>query len=107
MADQETKDVSVRDVPDRRRFEVVVDGNVAGFVRYSVERDALAFKHTEVDEAYEGQGLGSVLVKTALAAARERGVAVLPYCPFVNGYLKRHRELVDLVPESERARFGL
>jgi predicted GNAT family acetyltransferase len=101
------RDVSVRDVPDRRRFEVVVDGNVAGFVTYGMEGDALALQHTEVDDAYEGQGLGSVLVKAALDTARERGVGVLPYCPFVNAYLRRHRELVDLVPEAERARFGL
>lgn len=104
---EEARDVSVRDAPERRRFEVVVDGTVAGFVRYGMEGDAIALRHTEVDDAYEGQGLGSVLVKAALDAARERGVGVLPYCPFVNAYLKGHRELVDLVPRAERARFGL
>ena len=107
MADPKTADVSVRDVPDKHRFEAVVDGRVAGFVTYRREGDALALLHTEVDDAYEGKGVGSALVKEVLAVARERGVGVLPYCPFVNAYLKRHRELVDLVPESERARFGL
>ena len=51
----------------------------------------------------EGQGLGSRLVREALTGLRDRGVAVLPYCPFVKAYLQRHPELVDLVPEAERA----
>jgi predicted GNAT family acetyltransferase len=100
-------DVVVRDNPAKQRFEVLVDGSVAGFVKYSPEGDALALIHTEVDDAYEGQGLGSKLVSGALAQLRDRGVAVIPRCPFVRAYLKRHKELQSVVPEAERARFGL
>ena len=46
-------------------------------------------------------------MREALTGLRDRGVAVLPYCPFVRAYLQRHPELVDVVPEAERARFGL
>ena len=97
----------VRDVPARHRFEVVVGGEVAGFARYRLEGDDIAFLHTEVDEAYEGKGLGSRLVREALQQVAGRGIGVLPHCPFVHAYLQRHRELVRLVPAERRAEFDL
>ena len=100
-------DIEVRDNTETQRFEVVVDGSVAGFAAYRVEDGAVAFLHTEVDDAYEGQGLGSRLVREALREVAGRGRAVLPYCPFVRAYLRRHRELVDMVPGERRAEFGL
>jgi len=96
--------VTVRDKPQQHRFEVLVDGEVAGFSAYRREGDAFAFTHTEVDDAFEGQGLGSQLVGAALNELRRRGVAVLPYCPFVRMYLEKHPELHDLVPAEERER---
>lgn len=90
------------------RFVVRVDGAEAGSAEYVREPGgALRFTHTVVDPAYEGQGLGSLLVRTALGAAREQGAAVLPQCSFVRSYLASHPDLVDLVPEAERARSGL
>lgn len=103
----EAPEVTVRDVPARHRFEVLVGDQVAGFTTYRQEGDALAFLHTEVKDAYEGQGLGSRLARDAFEAMRERGVAILPYCPFVKSYLVRHPELQDVVPAGERHRFGL
>ena len=43
----------------------------------------------------------------ALDDARARGLAVIPYCPFINEWLKRHPSYTDLVPADERERFGL
>ena len=63
--------------------------------------------HTEVDDAFEGRGVGSTLVSEALDDARRRGLEVLPFCPFVNSYVAKHREYVELVPESRRGAFGL
>jgi uncharacterized protein len=100
-------DVLVKDAPDRSRYEVFADGRLAGFTRYRLSHGHISFDHTEIDDEFEGQGLGSKLVSKALDDARDRGLAVLPFCPFVNSYIKRHREYADLVPESDRERFGL
>ncbi len=107
MTAEPSDDISVRDNPGAHRFEISVGGERAGFAAYRLEGDAYAFTHTEVSDAVEGQGLGSRLVREALTALRDRGVAVLPYCPFVKEYLQRHPDLVDVVPEADRARFDL
>jgi predicted GNAT family acetyltransferase len=100
-------DIDVRENPHAHRFEITVDGQQAGFAAYRLEGDAYAFTHTEVSDAVEGQGLGSRLVREALTQLRDRGIAVLPYCPFVKEYLQRHPDLADVVPEADRARFDL
>jgi predicted GNAT family acetyltransferase len=95
------------DNADKHRFEVFLDDELAGFTKYHVVEEGIAFDHTEIDDRFEGKGLGSTLVSAALDAARARGFAVLPFCPFVRGYIARHEEYVDLVPEDQRPRFGL
>jgi predicted GNAT family acetyltransferase len=68
---------------------------------------AVAFTHTVIDPAFEGRGLGSVLARGALDAAREAGQSVLPCCPFIRGSIQRHPDYADLVPAERRAEFGL
>jgi uncharacterized protein len=97
----------VVDVPDRGRFEVILEGRVVGLASYHVENGSMALPHTEVDPSVGGRGLGSALVAGVLAAARERGLTVLPYCSFVRHYIQQHPEELDLVAEEERPHFGL
>jgi predicted GNAT family acetyltransferase len=98
---------TVTDVSDRRRFEIAVDGAVLGFAEYRRRPGVISFIHTEIDPAHKGEGLGTLLVKAALDTARAEGLAVLPYCPFVQGFIDRHREYLDLVPVERRAEFAL
>jgi predicted GNAT family acetyltransferase len=98
---------TVVDAPERSRFEIEVDGRVAGFAAYTRVGPVVEFTHTEIGADFEGQGLGSTLVQGALDDVRREGLAVRPFCPFVRRWLTRHREYVDLVPEVERAQFGL
>lgn len=100
-------DPVVSDHPERGRFEIAVDGDLAGFANYHRVGENLDFTHTEIDDRFEGQGLGSTLIRAGLEAARERGMGVLPHCPFVRGFIKRHDEYLDLVPERRRHEFGL
>lgn len=98
---------TITDNRDQSRFEIRVDDAVAGFTEYRLDEDRITFTHTEVGDAWSGQGLGQLLAAAALDAARDAGLAVLPKCEFVAGYIQRHREYVDLVPEEYRSQFGL
>ena len=97
----------VTDNPADKRFELRTDGQVAGYAAYRPGDAAVTITHTEVDSAYEGQGLGLVLVQGALDQLRERGVALVPQCPFVRRFLEKHEDYLDLVPAADRDRFGL
>ena len=98
---------NVVDNPEAGRFEVFVDGEVAGFAEYRRTESSVAFTHTVIEPAYEGRGLGSVLARGALDATREAGSPVLPFCPFIRGYIQRHPAYLDLVPGDRRAEFAL
>jgi predicted GNAT family acetyltransferase len=80
---------------------------MAGFAAYRLRPGLIAFIHTEVDDAFAGHGVGSALVQGALDSARSRSLQVLPFCPFVNAFIKGHAEYIDLVPASHREAFGL
>ena len=97
----------VVDAPAANRFEVLVDGRVAGFAEYRRTSSSVSFTHTVVDPEFGGRGLGSVLARGALDASREAGLAVLPFCPFIRGYVERHPAYLVLVPAGRRAQFRL
>ena len=92
-----TREVLVRDNPEKQRYEAYVGSAVAGWSEYHEQPGLLTVMHTEVDPEFEGRGLGSELVRGMLEDVRGRGARVLPVCPFVSAYLKRHPEYSELV----------
>ena len=82
--------------PDSR-YEISLGAGLAGFAAYRLDGQVITFFHTEVDPAFEGQGLASVLAKAALDDVRSRGLKVVPECPFFKVYMKRHDEYADLL----------
>jgi uncharacterized protein len=98
---------AVTDHAERERFEITDGGELAGFTQYRRRPGLIAFVHTEIDPRFEGRGLASTLIAQALDAARAEDLAVLPFCPFVNAYINKHREYADLVPETYRSQFGV
>jgi hypothetical protein len=96
------------DAPDRHRFELRDGDRVAGFTDYRRRGNLIAFIHTEVADQYEGKGAASRLISAALDTARDQGLSVLPFCPFVRGYIAKHPDpYLDLVPADLRGEFEL
>jgi predicted GNAT family acetyltransferase len=99
---------SVVDAPERDRFEIRAGEEIAGFTEYRRRGGLIAFTHTEVSPEHEGHGVASRLIAAALDTAREQNLAVLPFCPFVRGYIAKHPdEYLDLVPAQLRKNFDL
>ncbi|MFJ2743333.1 GNAT family N-acetyltransferase [Streptomyces sp. NPDC087440] len=94
--------VDVVDAREAGRYEARVDGaeKIAGIAQYIRTPELIAFVHTEVEPAHEGQGVGGTLVRVSLDAARAEGLRVLAVCPFYTAWLQRHPEYADLLYQS-------
>jgi predicted GNAT family acetyltransferase len=98
---------SVTDNPAASRYELRIDGELAGFSDYHLRDGVLSITHTEVAPAFQGAHLATHLAQFSLDDARRRGLAVLPYCPYTSAWIKQHPQYSDLVPPDRRAGFGL
>jgi len=87
---------AVRDNPARRRFELEVEAHIA-FTEYKLASGVITFVHTEVPKALAGRGVATRLVKGALDQVRARGLKVVAKCPFVAGFIAKHRDYQDLL----------
>jgi predicted GNAT family acetyltransferase len=90
--------IDVRDVPDRDRFEGVLEGDVVAILDYRRRDDGvLLLTHAEVAPAVGGRGVGTAFVKGALDDLRARGATVQPICGFVRAVIRDHPEYRSLV----------
>jgi predicted GNAT family acetyltransferase len=94
IPDQEA--LPVVDEADERRFSVRLGEDVAE-LGYRRRGDRLLLIHTEVPPAFEGRGIGGLLVRHAVGQAREEGLTVMPYCRFANAWLRRHPDVARTV----------
>lgn len=88
------------DNTDEKRYEFDLGDDMA-IIEYVTGRGVIALTHTEVPPQYEGQGIGSELVKAVLDDIRKKELQVVPQCPFVGAYIRRHPEYMDLVLTEE------
>lgn len=91
---------------DSDRFSIYVDDTEAGFTEYVDHDNRRIFPHTEIDEAFSGRGLATILVQEALEATRADGKRIVPVCSMVAGFIDKHPEFNDIVdpvtPEIKR-----
>lgn len=96
----------IRDNSERHRYELPIGDEVAVVV-YNLSDRNLMITETLVPEALEGQGIASRLAKHVIADARDRGLLILPVCPFFSAYLQKHPEHADVVHPTYRTILGL
>ena len=92
---------AVTDNASELQYEIAVDGELAGVIRYTRDDDGgvITLVHTEDEPQFEGHGVGSTLIQGALDDIRAHGRRVRPVCPFVLAFLERHAEYEDLVED--------
>lgn len=88
------------DNTDEKRYEFDLGDDMA-IIEYLTGDGVIALTHTEVPPQYEGQGIGSGLVKAVLDDIRRKQLQVVPQCQFVGTYIRRHPEYTDLVATEE------
>jgi predicted GNAT family acetyltransferase len=98
---------AVRDAPERKRFEIDLGHCSFAIAEYRLAPGSITFTHTKVPDGHEGEGLGTALIRAGLSAARERGLKVVPICPFFAAYIRKHPEEQDLLEFGWRSRLGL
>jgi uncharacterized protein len=98
-------DVQVADNPAESRYEARAGDHLAGIAMYRDEDGRRVFFHTEVEPEHEGEGIGHALITTALGDMRERGIPVIPLCPFFARFIRHHPEWQDVLAPELRARF--
>ena len=89
--------VTIRNNTAELRYEALGEGELLGEIRYRTEPGLVVLVHTDVAPSAEGTGVGSFLVEHALDDIRARGLHVVPVCPFVAAYIRRHPDYGDLV----------
>ncbi|MEU3183905.1 GNAT family N-acetyltransferase [Streptomyces sp. NPDC006923] len=80
----------------RHQYEVLVDGETAGFTAYRDRDEQRVFYHTEISDAFAGRGLAPLLVQHALTDVRTSGKRIVPVCPYVAKFLEKHGEFADI-----------
>lgn len=94
-------DAEIRDNPEQRRYELPVGSDVA-VVTYNLSEPNLMITETLVPQKLEGQGIASRLARHVIADARERGLLILPVCPFFSAYFQKHPDDADVVHPTYR-----
>jgi predicted GNAT family acetyltransferase len=97
---------SVIDDTAEQQFAVSMDGTTAT-LEYKLHGDRLHLMHTEVPEAFRGQGVGGLLVEAALAKARADHLTIVPWCPYARSWLQGHPAQVGDVTLDFRSRPSL
>jgi predicted GNAT family acetyltransferase len=90
-------ELRVEDNPAKHRYEARAGELLLGFVLYRAQPGRITLIHTEVEPELEHQGVASRLVAATLDDIRARGLSVVPVCPFVHAFIRRHPEYAELV----------
>lgn len=99
-------DVDVTNNTEAHRFEVNLDGETA-FAEYRLKPGVIILPHTVVPPSFEGKGIAGALARYAFGYARSEGLMVIPTCPFMSAWVKKHPEQQDIVDPSCRETLGI
>ncbi|UOK41822.1 MULTISPECIES: GNAT family N-acetyltransferase [Flavobacterium] len=83
---------------EKHQFEITVDGHKA-FIVYKEKPHVIKLIHTETEPELEGKGAGTAVIEKTLTYIEDNDYKLVPLCPFVFAYIKRHPEWKRIVDE--------
>lgn len=95
---QEFENIALHDNKAESRFEMTFENRLS-LIEYEIDGNVISLLHTEVDPALEGRGAGTAIVEKVLAHIEKSGLQLIPLCPFVVAYIKRHPDWGRIVVE--------
>jgi predicted GNAT family acetyltransferase len=101
--DIDFNNIIVEDNPLAQRYQAQI-GQYVAIAAYRLDGATITFTHTQVPKDLEGHGIANKLAHTALEDARARSLTVVPLCPFIASYIRRHQEYLTLVDPAYRER---
>ncbi|MFN2519160.1 MAG: GNAT family N-acetyltransferase [Jatrophihabitantaceae bacterium] len=90
-------ETTVTENPARHRYEMSVDGALAGFTMLTIDGDVAIMPRTQIEAEFREHGLAATLIGATLDDLRQRGLTVVARCPFVRDFVEKHPEYQDLV----------
>lgn len=106
MEDTFSPNVSTIRNDELHRYELHVGGKLAVEIRFLDEPGHVDFIHTDTAEPFQGQGLAKVLAHFALDDVVASGKRIIPNCPFMYRYLRRHDAYNQYIDWPERPPAG-
>ena len=88
---------TVRDNPDRQRYELVINDEIVSIADYRVDGDSVVVPHVETNPAHRGQGNADRLMAGMLDDLRATARTIMPLCPFAADYIDQHLDQQDLL----------
>lgn len=96
-----THTITVDHAADEQRYLLRDGTKIIGSIEYSLPNETqVDLTHTNVDEAYSGQGLASKLAEFAITDVQSAGKRIIPTCPYIAKWLERHPEYADIVDQQ-------
>ena len=93
-----TEEVQLRINDNKGSFYIEVNGNQEAMMTFVFAgEDKIIIDHTEVNPRNEGKGFGKKMVTKAVEFAREKGIKILPLCPFVKSFFDKTPEFRDVL----------
>lgn len=101
LVDIDVETLTVRHNVSAHRFEVSL-GDDLGVAEYRKDGSTYVFTHTGVPHEYEGRGIAAKIVRAALEAVKAEGATMVPVCPYVKAYVRRHPEYESLIRQYDK-----
>lgn len=82
--------------PTDSRYEIFLDGELAGYAEYVERAGVRDFNHTLTFPQFRGHGLAAKVVEFALDDSRAHDFKVMATCWFVDEFIGAHQQYEDL-----------